>query len=323
MSPRFSDPADDTAAAWVARMDSDAWGSANEAELETWLSQDRRRRGQLLQAQAAWLSLDRDSRAIPSASDPASQTRRPFAAIERRRFVLAGAGAIAASLIGGIVWVRSARTYSTALGEIRKMPLPDGSTATINSASEIDVRLAAGRREVRLASGEAWFQVAKDPSRPFLVEAGGVIAQAIGTAFSVRRFENGAEIIVTEGVVEGWAAQADGHRIRLTAGQHAYIGNNAAIRLVGDSQTDVDRTLAWRSGSIDLQGRSLADAIAEFNRYNQRKLVLADPALAAEQFDGIFRTDDPEGFSVAVRDSFATTIDTSDPAVIRIGGRAT
>lgn len=308
------DLTEDQAAGWVARMDADGWSAADEAELQAWLAADHRRNGVLLAAQAAWLSLDRGH--ANAAEHDAGGTL--FGAQGRRRFLVAG-GALAASLVTGALWLGSASSYSTDLGEIRKIPLADGSSATINSASKIDVRMAKQLREVKLERGEAWFQVAKDRSRPFMVEAGAVVVSAVGTAFSVRRRDSGAEILVTEGVVEVWTAQADGYRTRLVAGQHAFLSDNAAIRLETANPLDVDRTLAWRSGSIDLRGRALTDAIAEFNRYNRRKLVLEQPSLGDEQFDGIFRTDDPEGFANTVSRSFGVSLDLDDPALIRIG----
>lgn len=321
MMARLSDVDGDQAAAWVARMDADRWSDADEAELQTWLAGDRRRQGLLLHAQAAWLSIDPalHRQAVTASSRNRGAVRTMLMG---RRRLIGGMGTIAASLLGGVLWFGSGSSYSTELGEIRKVPLADGSSATINSSSRIDVRLAGRLREVRLDSGEAWFQVAKDASRPFVVEAGAVVVQAVGTAFSVRRRTGGAEILVTEGVVEGWAAQADGHKIRLVAGQHAFIGDNAAIRLVTENPSDVDRSLAWRAGTIDLKGRSLSDAIAEFNRYNRRRLVLDDQSLGGERFDGIFRTDDPEGFAGTISRSFGASVDLRDPTEIRIGRRS-
>jgi transmembrane sensor len=144
-----------------------------------------------LQAEAAWLSLDKAHDGVAAID----HGRQRFS----RRTVLGTASALAATLIGALFWRRSGTVYRTELGEIRHVPLADGSSATINSDSEVKVRLADNRREVRLASGEAWFRVMKDPMRPFVVEAGQVVVQAVGTAFSVRRRENGADVLVTEG----------------------------------------------------------------------------------------------------------------------------
>jgi transmembrane sensor len=312
MRHQESDEIGDEAASWVIRMDTDEWSDTDEAELQAWLSADGRRRGALLQAQAVWMTLD-------PVAEKGNTGWRPAVAVPRRS-ILAGAGAaLAATIIGGVIWTNSPTAYSTDIGEIRRVPLSDGSTATINSDSDIEVTFRATERGVKVARGEAWFQVAKDARRPFVVKAGQVVAQAVGTAFSVRRRDDGADVFVTEGVVEVWAAQADGHRARLVAGQSAFIGDNAAIQVTAGGTTAVERALAWRSGSIDLAGETLAEAIDTFNRYNRRKLVLADPRLGRERFDGVFHTNDPEGFALVVRSSLDVPVDRSDPAFIRIG----
>ncbi len=306
-----SEQLNDQAAAWVARMDAADWSAVEEAELAQWLAQDKRCPGALLHAQALWLSVAPVSAGVLLAAEKRLMPRRAF--------VLGGGGLIAASLAGMLFWNRASSVFRTGVGEIRQVPLADGSSTAINTASEIEITLSKGRRDVRLTKGEAWFKVAKDPTRPFIVEAGDIRVRAVGTAFSVRRREEGADILVTEGVVEAWAGESRRPLLRLTAGQRAYIGNDSEVRLDADTPSIVDRTLAWRQGSIDLDGDTLASAVNEFNRYNRRKLVLVDTSLASRQFDGTFRTDDPEAFAQAVGTLFSVPIDLSDEGDIRIG----
>lgn len=308
---------EEQAAAFVARIDSGNWSVADETDLQEWLQLDIRNRGIFLQAHAAWIALDSGDETMSTSPKSAVEeiVKAPFG---RRTVILGGGGALAAAATG-ILLLRQGTTYSTDLGEIRRVPLADGSSTAINSASQLTVILSEKLRDVRLIKGEAWFRVAKDASRPFVVEAGSVLVRAVGTAFSVRRRADGAEVIVSEGVVEGWAAGADGHRVRLEAGQRAFIGNNSAISVKEDTVAAADRALAWREGFIDLAGVSVQDAIDDFNRYNGRKLVLDDPALGAEQVDGIFRTDDPLGFARAVGRIFDTSVIETDAATIRIG----
>lgn len=296
---------EDEAGEWVAAMDNGTWLDIDETRLRTWLRGDPRRSGELLRAQAGWGALDRLARAEPRGE----AVEEPVRSSWRRRSVLAGGlasglGAIAASLAATAWLIDPATRYSTRLGEIRRVPLADGSVVAINTASDIEVRYRPRRREVKVVRGEAWFQVAKNPRQPFVVEAGGVMVQAVGTAFSVRRVdqgtERGVEILVSEGTVETWAAVADGYKVRLTAGQRAFVAESAGGDLIKTSVSDVDRALAWRGGLVDLAGESLENAAGEFNRYNVRKIVIADPALAAETFDGVFQVDDPEGFARAV-----------------------
>jgi transmembrane sensor len=299
----------DAAAAWVARMDATSdWTERDEAELQAWLDGDPLRQGALLQCQAAWSSLD-SPRVAPAASRP-----------DRRRIWLSATGLMAASIAAvGVYLAQAPDAYQTQVGEIRRVPLADGSVAAVNTASRLEFKVVDGRREAKLQRGEAWFQVAKDPRHPFVVEAGRVRVQAVGTAFSVRRGEAGAEVLVNEGVVEAWAAGAEGHRIRIGAGQRAFVTDDASITKVAASPSSVDRALAWRAGRIDLSNDRLGSAVAEFNRYNRAQIVLADASLAEERFDGVFRIDDPQGFAEAIALSLDLPVDRSDPQTIRIG----
>lgn len=312
MTRRLASEIDAEAARYVARMDGE-WGDGDERELEGWLARDPRHSGALLRAQAAWMTLDRPAPLHASHADSAPAPR-----FGRRGLLAAGGAALAASL-AAIFLLLGGTSYTTSVGEIRHVPLADGSTATINTASTVEIELAENTRQVRLEQGEAWFQVAKDKHRPFVVEAGRVRVRAVGTAFSVRRRDGGAQVLVTDGVVEAWASGAEGHRIRLAAGSGAFVADDAAIEQIPATASAVDRALAWRSGKIDLAGDRLDAAVAEFNRYNDRKLVVADPALAGERFDGVFRTDDPEGFAQAVGMTLDAPLDLSRADRIRIG----
>ena len=314
MTQRRAEDIDAEAARYVARMDGDAWSDTDEAELDAWLAQGPLHLGALLRAQAAWMTLDRPFAAHAASRDAAAPAPR-----FTRRGLLAGGGAAIAASIGGGIFLSGGTSYATAVGEVRRVPLGDGSIAAINTASAIDVRLDSADRNVRLDRGEAWFQVAKDKDRPFVVAAGRARVRAVGTAFSVRRGEGGAHVLVTEGVVEVWAEGAEGNRVRLTAGSRGFVADNAAIKEAPAAPSSIDRALAWRNGKIDLAGDRLDGAVAEFNRYNRRQLIVDDRAIAGERFDGVFRTDDPEGFARAVEVSLGVPIDLSDPMTIRIG----
>lgn len=314
---------DDQAWRWVMRMEQPDWDGSDEADLEEWLASDPRHGGALLEAEAMWEALGNVG--AETSSDDGDvvdddHIEQPERGWFSRRGILAGGGAaLAASVAGGIVFLSAPERFETEVGEIRRVPLADGSTAAINTASRIEVALAKEERAVRIEEGEAFFQVAKDAARPFIVEAGRIRVRAVGTAFSVRRLEHGANVLVTEGVVEAWAAGAEGNMVRLEAGQRAFVANDAGIVQPPASLASVDRALAWRSGKVDFVDQPIAEAAAEFNRYNRRQLVILDPALGREKFDGVFRIDDPEGFANAVRGSLGVPVDLSDPAKIEIG----
>lgn len=306
----------DHAADWVARMDSGNWSEADEAALQAWLAVDPRRQGLLLQTQAAWMLPDAVREPdVVEAPEPANDTRGKW----MRRGVLGG---MVAASVAAFVTVRTGFSrdaeFVTRVGEIRRVPLDDGSIMTINSGSELKVSLSPRAREIQLLQGEAWFDVAKDAERPFIVASGPVRAKAVGTAFSVRKRDEGVEVLVTEGVVETWSDQDASRRLTVTAGERAVIKEWALVHYREGDNTPVDRALAWRNGMIDLNGTTLREAADEFNRYNQRQIVISDPGIAGEQFDGLFKLDDPMGFAQTLKVTLPVAIDTSDPSTIRI-----
>ncbi|MDB5580758.1 MAG: iron dicitrate transport regulator FecR [Bradyrhizobium sp.] len=310
------------AAQWVMRLDRHGDSVRLRAEIEAWTSLDDRRRGALLQAEALWAAIGMNGKPIASAPNLASladEAEEEPRSGHTRRYILGGGAALAASVAAGIVIPFWRNRHDTDIGEIRRITLADGSLATINTASEINVSLGRDKRVIDLAKGEAWFDVTKDASRPFVVRAGSVHVQAIGTAFSVRRESSGAQVLVTEGVVEAWIGDPASTRTRLVAGSSAFLSteSGAATTIVG--QDKVDQALAWREGKIDLNGRTLDEAAQEFNRYNKRQIIIGDPALSSERLFGIFKTDDPEGFANTVQRSLDTRVDLTSPDTITIG----
>lgn len=287
---------EDQALAWVARLDREASHAALEAELNAWLEGDSRRRGAFLRAQAAWMQLDRAG--VLGVSEEREARVRPS-----RRLLVTG-GAVAAAVGGVSVWgaargVLDAR-IRTVRGEIRRVPLEDGSMLAVNTESQLKVALDRTMRRVDLERGETWFQVAKDTARPFVVVAGDVRVRAVGTAFSVRRHERGSDVLVTEGVVEVWSAHAPEHVRRLSVGDHAFVSEAKGAGMSQSAAAEIDRRLAWRDGEIVLDGDTLGDAVVEFNRYNTRQLRIEGPGLASEALVGRFRTNEPEAFARAV-----------------------
>ncbi|MBO9545787.1 FecR domain-containing protein [Caulobacter sp.] len=298
------------AARWVVRVDRDP---KLRAELETWLAGDRRRVGAYARAEAGWTHLDRAS--VLAAEAPRA---RPLL---RRRGVIGGLGAVAAGLAASLVAPRLlARRYETALGEIRRVPMADGSVAAINTSSELEVSMQPRLRAVRLERGEAWFAVAKDPGRPFVVESGPVRVRAVGTAFSVRKREGGSDILVTEGVVEVWTEDGKTPPRRVAAGERVFADNGSGVLSPPKADADLSRQLAWRDGQIVLDGQTLTEAAAEFNRYNDRKIEVADARLADERFVGWFRTNDPEGFAEAAATTFNGKVSLRGDAIVLRGG---
>jgi transmembrane sensor len=189
---------------------------------------------------------------------------------------------------------------ATGPGEIRRMPLADGSIAAIDAESELRIALAKDARRIDLKRGQVWFQVAKDRQRPFIVDAGIAKVQAVGTAFSVTRTSAGVRIAVTEGRVAIWASDASGAVSILDAGEFAAFRSDGAAPVTGSAPSAIERSLAWREGEIALEGETLDEAVAAFNRYNQQQLVVRDAALGRERLVGLFQLNNPVGFATTL-----------------------
>lgn len=300
------------AARWAIRLSDGRLEPPEQARLQAWLGADPRHRGALLRAQAGCRHVE----ALRAATAESALPHEPRALL--RRGVLAAMGAAAAASIAVVVAPQlrgAAQRFATGRGEVRRVSLEDGSSVVINTDSVVTAGFRPEERRLALVQGEAWFDVMPDAERPFVVAAGGLRVRAVGTAFSVRTLESGAEVIVTEGVVE---VLADGAKAatRLQAGSKAVFPRHGAKTVVHAlAPQAVEEALAWRAGRIVLDGQSLAAAVIEFNRYNARQLVVDGPA-GDRRLVGVFRANDPEGFARAVAPLFNAEVQVAGEEII-------
>lgn len=292
------------AADWAVALDRGLTGE-EQLSLDQWVAADSRHQGALVRARAVWS-------AVGSAQP--SMRRSPRFAIGRR-LLLGGGLAASVGAVGVGLLLVGGRSYRTTLGEVRRLAMEDGSQAVMNSGTRIVVQFSEQRRDVALRQGEAWFEVAKDRSRPFVVSTPTATVTAVGTAFTVREDGDATEVVVSEGTV----------RVRSDAGEIVVLSQGGRLRLertgpprisrLGGQQ--VQRRLAWRDGLIMLDGDRLADAAKEFNRYSARPIHVA-PELADRQVVGVFSLQDAEGFAKTSGRllSVPVQIDTND---LRIG----
>lgn len=189
--------------------------------------------------------------------------------------------------------------YSTPMGSVRTVLLSDGSQATLSSNSRIRIALSHGERHIDLEQGEAYFEVSKDPGRPFVVVAGERQVVAVGTRFAVRRDRADLRVVVTEGTVRlqpGLAGHAAAPRPTLLPAGSRALASAQGVLVHSGSVEDAERALDWRDGFLAFRDSTLADAAAEFNRYNERKIVMGDPEAAALRVGGNFRWSNTEIF---------------------------
>lgn len=297
---------DATAAAWAARVDRGPLSEEDQAALEAWAAQDPRRAGAYAKALAVNAHLDRAAALGADFSPAAHPAAR---AADRRRLLATGGVLAAASVVGAVGFgaLSLKGRVATAKGDIRRAPLADGSAVTLNTDTAIRAAFDGKIRRVDLLRGEALFDVAKDPTRPFVVVAGDVRVRAVGTSFTVRtRADGRVGVIVREGVVEVWRGP-DGKPIRLAAEHAVQVTRAGPVTSVAISAAAVDRVLAWRQGQIDLNGMTLGQAAEEFARYSDHRVVIDDPAVAQLKMTGLFSASDPDGFARAAALSLGLT----------------
>lgn len=283
---------------WVARKFARGLGANESVAFDAWYAADVRHQGAYARAMAIYNAINLAT--APQSLSPAPAETGDWRATPRRGWLKLGA--LAACLVAAVgtlsvSTLRQDRVLSTAKGEFRKVPLQDKSIATINSGSQIEVDFSPKQRTVNLRKGEAWFEVAKDKSKPFVVESGEARIRAVGTAFSVRRFANGTEVLVTEGKVEVWSQGRTGQRQQLSEGDSAFLAQDASAIRVSRQPVEVHRKLAWREGKVILKNQTLDDAVADFNRYSPKTIVIVDAALRDKRLFGQYKLDAPELFA--------------------------
>jgi len=316
----------------VARIDSRPLDEQAKADLEKWLARDDRHRGALFRTLAllqmvdgsnatrsdVWDVLDARG-SIPAEADRSQLAEdEPGASgprIGRRGLLWAGAAlaasAVPVAFLSGVLGggpQGAANNITTQVGQTAHVALEDGSLAVVNTATRLDVRQSPSLRSVRLDEGEAWFHVTKDAARPFVVSVGDVRVRAVGTAFSVRKRDDGADVQVTEGTVEVWTEAQSGRRLRVSAGTSAFVSETHGVQRLVKDPAEIERQLSWRSGVLQFDGNTLREAADEFNRYNLVKLQI-DPALGEERVIGRFNAGEPSKFAEVVATAFGATVE--------------
>lgn len=302
------------AAAWAANLD--AAPDQARPGLDQWLAQDPKHAGALLRAQAALAIFEPASDGANTATE--ESTARPW----RRSAILGGGGAaLAASLAAFLLIGSPDETYQTQIGEIRSLALSDGSSVSIDAKSRIDIDFDAKRRDVHLQAGKVLFRAAHNAERPFRVIVDSIVITDIGTAFQVTDGgpSGDVEILVTEGAVR---VDSPAGRVTLFIGQRARFSKAASDRVVpvpvAVAPADIERTLAWRDGQLELNGETLDSAVAEINRHSRLQLRVGNAELGRESLYGSFRMDDATGFARAAATSLGTEA-RSEPGGIVIG----
>jgi transmembrane sensor len=297
-------PVSEQAAAWFCELVDGARNRRRQRDFVRWLKASP----QHIDAFLAIAMLERDLAGLPiemeeavrlagEAAGPAIPLAAggKTAAAAPRRVRRAGwlAAAAAACAAAAALWLAPGSrvdpvpvVHRTDYGEQRSVALGDGSIVTLNTLSEVAVRFGSNVRHVELVAGEAMFDVARDPRRPFVVEAGAVRLSVLGTRFAVYRKADSVRLAVLEGVVR---ATPPGHpeaQVLVHAGEGAIASRDGTIRR--NDSIDLERATAWTERRLVFNAAPLKDVVAEFNRYNRRPLIVQDPGLGEKKITSSF-----------------------------------
>ena len=310
------------AAVWVARLHGPSRTRQMEREFLAWQAGSPMHREAFERCTDVWQDIPRiglatayAGGATARAAAAGSRGRRLEAA---RRWITASivAGAVAACAVGVLHW-RGENAFSTKVGEQRLVVLEDGSRMLLNTDTRLRVDFGSAQRTVEIRNGEAFFEVAKETRRPFVVRVAGTEVVAVGTAFAVRyapvsRAADELTVTLVEGRVNVRPASrnaadalAPERAFAMKAGERLQLdrrSRDAAIPVVASmDRPDVERVMAWKRSEAVFDDASLADAVAEMNRYNRTPVVLLDGlASSGLRVSGLYRTDDSVGFATAV-----------------------
>lgn len=331
------------AAYWVVRLHSDQRTRADEETFRAWLEENPAHADAYADCAALW-----DGVSIAVETEEAHEILRHLRApthtprrLSRRTVLLGGMGAAAAAVAAVVVSPLAARgeqTFRTKPGQQKHIHLDDGSGVLLNTDSKLRAKFVAAERRLFLDRGQAFFQVAKDETRPFRVFVGSDEIRAVGTAFEVRRIGDVALVTIEEGQVAiyrasnakaPWAANvaplkgaerpSTGSPVPATPAVMLAPGNQVeldAAKPLEVRQVDLRKAQAWRYGRMILDGAPLGETVADLNRYGGVQIVLADPKLANLRVSGVFHTGRPDDFVEAITTAFPVQVARQDENTI-------
>lgn len=284
----------EAAGAWYARLRAQDSAGTDHSAFADWLAADAHHRLAYADVCAAALALEQVQISVPA---EAAAPVRPLPTARRRSTNRMGwlAGMAAAFALafglsqGASPWQNVISDAYTAAAEQRWVDLEDGTRVFLDGDSALSIDYTAEARHVKLLRGAALFEVKSDRSRPFTVEADGVLAQALGTQYTVEHTPLGVRVDVREGVVGVSRSGGHGEPTRVEAGHEVVVENGLVPEIAAALDADA---FAWTEARLVFSGASLRDAVAKLDRHVPGRVVLwrdakgSAPVTAAIPIDG-------------------------------------
>jgi transmembrane sensor len=277
------------------------WSPDDDAALETWLEESVTHRVAFLRLTAGAARIERLAALRPARSQAGPERRLRTDRLRRLLFpLLVGPTSLAVIAILGVALTHyflrpSDRTFATDVGGHAVLKFADGTQVELNTDTAIRYRMTTEERIVWLDHGEGYFRVAHDAAHPFVVIAGTHRVTDLGTEFLLRSGGSDLEVALVKGRAELASDDPHARRALLTPGDDA-IATDQSVSITRKTPQQIADELAWQRGVLVFRNTPLADAVAQFNRYNRTKLVIGDPGAAALRVGGEFRADNLSDF---------------------------
>jgi transmembrane sensor len=304
---------EEKASHWLAREDRglDAHGRAM---LEAWLSESTENCVAYLQLKAIWHRADRLAALrtpdLPLWRRAPRRSAVPVWQIAAALFLFLVVGAGAAFL-----YAVPRDTYATGVGEIQTVGLRDGSTIELNTNTHLETHITDAARTIRLDKGEAYFNVVHDVHRPFVVLAGNRKITDIGTKFVVHREGEDVNVTVVEGRVRVEALGGEKPVTVVGKANDVLVSKLDGTLVAQDSPQKIEKTMSWRHGLLLFDHETLADAAQEFNRYNQKQLVIVGNARDI-RIGGVFRANNLDVFAALIKKGLGLKVENKDETIV-------
>jgi transmembrane sensor len=302
---------------WLERKDRPGWNDADQRELDAWFAQSPAHLLAYHRVAEAWKQAERLTalRGPTSVEEnakarPRTMLMRIAAAIAVTAIFAVGAGAYFLARPNG-------QTFETHLGDHKIFTLSDGSRIELNTNSAVRIDMASGRRMASLEKGEAYFEIAHDSSRPFTVKVANHRITVLGTKFRVRNAPDKVEVALLDGRV-WFDTEAKGKHPQsalLSPGQ-VLVATAQGMSVTSQPPRALENDLSWRNGLLVFRHTSLIDAANEYNRYNARKIVIANASVGKLTISGILPTRDLNAFTHMARTFFDIRISENDRQIV-------
>jgi transmembrane sensor len=311
----------EAAAYWWVRQDARSISADEKQAFEAWCAASPAHHEAYTRAQGMWSSFEQEAdpselRALRTAALGIAREPKRWPRVAAVALLCGMAAVLAITLYSrhspsGVLMASSVpvgtEKYSTARNERSTITLSDGSVVTLNLDTTLDVAFTPAERMIRITHGQAFFEVAKNPYRPFVVAAADRRVTALGTQFEVRLDPDRVEVILLEGkVAVDHTAPSVLERLNIRNAHVELKPGEKLVAALGEpvaiTDTNAQRATSWRQGWVAFENTSVGEAVAELNRYSDRPLMVPDESVRNLRFSGVFRVGQSDRFAAIIQE---------------------